>query len=62
MAETRTQLTGTYVVDPLHSRIGFAVRHAMVSKIRGTFDEFEGSGFVDADDPSRSTVRRLAAM
>lgn len=46
--------TGTYAIDPSHSRIGFVARHAMVSKVRGSFDEFEGTGFFDAEDPTRS--------
>ncbi len=57
MAETKSHLTGTYAIDPVHSRIGFAVRHAMVSKIRGSFDEFDGSGFFDADVPSNSRLQ-----
>jgi polyisoprenoid-binding protein YceI len=57
MAETKSHLTGTYVIDPVHSRIGFAVRHAMVSKIRGSFNDFDGSGFFDADDPSNSRLQ-----
>ncbi|GAB3580507.1 YceI family protein [Calidifontibacter terrae] len=36
------QLNGTYVLDGTHSRIGFVARHAMVTKVRGSFDEFEG--------------------
>ncbi len=36
------QLNGTYVLDPTHTRIGFVARHAMVTKVRGSFDEFEG--------------------
>lgn len=47
-------LTGTYAIDPAHSRIGFVARHAMVTKVRGSFNEFEGSGYFDAEDPSRS--------
>ena len=31
----------TYVVDPVHSTIGFAVTHAGVSKFRGSFGEYE---------------------
>ena len=31
----------TYVVDPVHSTIGFAVTHAGVSKFRGGFAEYE---------------------
>ncbi len=50
-------LTGEYTIDPAHSRIGFVARHAMVTKVRGSFNEFEGSGYFDAEDPSRSTWR-----
>jgi polyisoprenoid-binding protein YceI len=31
---------GTWNVDALHSEIGFAARHVMVSRIRGHFNEF----------------------
>ena len=47
-------LTGTYEIDPAHSRIGFVARHAMVTKVRGSFDDFSGSGHFDAQDPGRS--------
>ena len=47
-------LTGRYSIDPAHSRIGFVARHAMVTKVRGSFNEFEGHGYLDAADPSRS--------
>jgi polyisoprenoid-binding protein YceI len=49
-----TTATGTYAIDPTHSRIGFVARHAMVTKVRGSFNEFEGSGYFDAEDPTRS--------
>jgi polyisoprenoid-binding protein YceI len=35
-------LSGTFTLDPSHSEIGFAARHAMVTKVRGSFNEFEG--------------------
>lgn len=47
-------LTGTYAIDPAHSRVGFVARHAMVTKVRGSFNEFEGSGYFDAADPRAS--------
>ena len=50
-------LTGTYAIDPGHSRIGFVARHAMVTKVRGSFNEFEGSGTFDADNPSDSHLQ-----
>ena len=57
MSETQTSsLTGEYVLDPGHTRLGFVARHAMVTKVRGAFAEFEGGGHIDAEDPSRSQV------
>ena len=40
---TLQDLEGTYVLDPSHSRMGFVARHAMVTKVRGSFNEFTGS-------------------
>ncbi|HSP59436.1 MAG TPA: YceI family protein [Ornithinimicrobium sp.] len=48
------QVEGTWTLDPSHSSLGFAARHAMVTNVRGTFDEFEGSGVVDTADLSNS--------
>jgi polyisoprenoid-binding protein YceI len=47
--------TGTWVLDPSHSEVGFSVRHLMVSKVRGRFTSFEGS-FTTAEDPLGSTL------
>ncbi|WP_411071557.1 YceI family protein [Streptomyces sp. cmx-4-25] len=49
------ELTGDYVLDPTHTRIGFVARHAMVTKVRGAFHEFEGTAHLDGADPARST-------
>jgi polyisoprenoid-binding protein YceI len=53
---TLADLAGSYVLDPAHTRIGFVARHAMVTKVRGQFNDFEGSGVVDASDFTKSTV------
>lgn len=47
-------LSGEWVVDPAHSRIGFSVRHAMVTTVRGCFLEYESRLYFDAHDPTRS--------
>lgn len=39
---TLHELDGTYTLDPSHTRIGFTTRHAMVTKVRGSFTDFEG--------------------
>ncbi|MEU4129091.1 YceI family protein [Streptomyces wuyuanensis] len=49
-------LTGNYAIDPAHSSIGFTVRHAMVTNVRGTFGEHEGTLQLDGSDPSRSAA------
>ncbi len=52
----RSDLTGDYTIDPAHTRIGFVARHAMVTKVRGSFNEFEGKIHIDGEDPSRSSA------
>jgi len=49
--------TGTYTVDPAHSSVGFVARHAMVTKVRGQFTDFEASADVDGDDLSQTKVQ-----
>jgi polyisoprenoid-binding protein YceI len=58
-----SSLTGTYTLDTAHSRIGFVARHAMVTKVRGSFNEFTGTAVLDGVNPanSRATVTIKAA-
>ncbi|WP_133915805.1 YceI family protein [Streptomyces sp. NBC_00582] len=49
-------LTGDYALDPAHSTIGFVARHAMVTNVKGKFNDFTGSLHLDGTDPSRSTA------
>ncbi len=49
-------LTGTYKLDPTHTRLGFVARHAMVTKVRGQFNQFSGSLDINAEDPSKSSA------
>ncbi len=46
---------GTFAIDTSHTRLGFAVRHMAVSKVRGDFKDFSGA-LVLAADPVDSTV------
>jgi polyisoprenoid-binding protein YceI len=52
-----TSTTGTYTIDASHSRIGFVARHAMVTKVRGSFNEFEGTAYFDAENPAGSNLQ-----
>jgi len=48
-------VAGSWTIDPLHSEVGFSVRHMMVSKVRGKFTKFSGK-FVTAENPLGSSV------
>src|SRR6202167_499525 len=56
-APALTELTGTYTLDPAHTRIGFVARHAMVTKVRGAFNEFEGTATIDGTNAAVSHVQ-----
>jgi polyisoprenoid-binding protein YceI len=51
MSATTTTVipTGTWTVDPTHSKVGFAVKHMGIATVRGLFNEFEGSLEIDGD-------------
>jgi polyisoprenoid-binding protein YceI len=48
-------VAGTWTIDPVHSEVGFSVRHMMVSKVRGKFTKFGGE-LVTGDDVLASSV------
>ncbi|MHA6513873.1 YceI family protein [Tessaracoccus sp. Z1128] len=50
------ELNGTFVIDPSHSALSFVARHAMVTKVRGSFEKFEGSATVDAANPANTSL------
>ena len=50
-------LTGDYTLDVAHTRIGFSARHAMVTTVRGSFGDFEGTAHLDATDPTKSSAK-----
>ncbi|MCA1824967.1 MAG: YceI family protein [Frankia sp.] len=57
LASQSTQTTtGDWEIDPTHTTLGFAARHAMVTTVRGRFQAFSGQLHLDGDDPSRSTA------
>ncbi|GAA3241018.1 YceI family protein [Actinocorallia longicatena] len=57
MSTDYTALTGTYTLDTAHTRIGFSARHAMVTKVRGSFNDFTGTAVVNGENPSQSSVQ-----
>lgn len=52
-----TALAGEkYEIDPVHSSIGFAVRHLVVTKVSGRFREVSGTIVYDENDIAKSSV------
>jgi polyisoprenoid-binding protein YceI len=48
--------TTTYELDPVHSHLGFSVRHMMVSQQRGQFQGVTGTLALDREDITKSRV------
>jgi polyisoprenoid-binding protein YceI len=57
MTTTTAELTGEYTIDTAHSRAGFVARHAMVTKVRGSFNDWQGTAHIDGENPANSSVR-----
>ena len=53
---------GVWNLDPMHSRIGFAIQHVMINDVHGSFNDFSGTVNVDEKDISRSKVEFAAKM
>jgi polyisoprenoid-binding protein YceI len=60
MTSTETTITlpktGTYVIDPAHTEVGFIARHLVGTKVRGRFTEATGT-FTVAENPEESTLK-----
>lgn len=48
-ATTTGPTQGTWSIDRVHSHVGFAVKHMVVSTFRGRFDDYDGALRVGAD-------------
>src|SRR6478672_10440945 len=64
MATINDLPAGTWTVDASHSVLGFVARHLMVTKVRGSFTDFEGTVKVgdDVADSQVSAVAQLASI
>jgi len=52
-ATTQPIATGTWSIDKVHSHVGFAVKHMVVSTFRGRFEEYDGALTVGEDGAPR---------
>ena len=48
-------IVGRWTIDPVHSYLGYVVRHMLVGRLRGHFTKFEGE-IVTAENPLDSTA------
>jgi polyisoprenoid-binding protein YceI len=46
----------TWTIDPAHSSVEFAVRHLMITTVRGRFTGVKGTVTLDEADPAKSAV------
>ena len=54
MTDNGSPLGGDWDFDPAHTRIGFSARHAMVTTVRGSFNDVTGRFYADLEDMSKS--------
>ena len=62
-AQTTLVPAGTWTVDPVHSTVGFSVKHLGIATVRGHFDEFEGTLEIgEGDETARAhgTVKAIS--
>jgi len=45
--ETTVRTTETWAIDPAHTQVGFAVKHLMITNVKGRFREVSGSVRLD---------------
>ena len=46
----------TYEIDPVHSAVGFSVKHMMVATVHGRFDKFTGTVDIDDANPANDKI------
>jgi len=46
----------TYEIDPVHSSVGFSVKHMMVATVHGRFDKFTGTVDIDDANPANDKI------
>lgn len=61
MSTTTALPAGTWNLDPTHTHIGFTVRHMMVAKVRGSFNDFSAEITV-GENPLESSLSAVVQM
>src|SRR6187549_3298073 len=58
LVNAATAAVETYVIDPVHSSIGFTIRH-FVSKVPGSFSKVNGTITIDRENLEKSSVETV---
>lgn len=61
MSTAALPVATTWQVDPVHSHIEFAVRHLMISTVKGRFAEVAGTLTGEESDPERASIELTIA-
>lgn len=61
-AVASTAFGAEYTIDSAHSAAGFAVRHMMVSKVRGAFSKVTGKVIYDPNNVAASSIEATIDM
>jgi polyisoprenoid-binding protein YceI len=56
ITQTNTAPSSTWTVDPMHAEVGFAVRHLMISTVRGRFGRVAGTVKLDDKDLANAKI------
>lgn len=56
LALATPSLAASWEIDTAHSNVGFVVRHLVVAKVRGDFNEWSGTVVLDDKDITKSSV------
>ncbi len=55
--ETATLTKTKWNLDPVHSQIGFKVRHMMITNVSGSFTTYSVEAYTDADDFTTARIQ-----
>lgn len=56
MPATAVQTRTTWAIDPTHANVEFAIKHLMISTVKGRFSDVKGTVELDGDDLSSARV------
>ena len=58
MKTTETPAKVKWIIDPVHSEIGFKVKHLMITNVKGQFKEFDASIYTTGEKFMTSQMGR----